>query len=268
MLGVDKLRSTLPWLGAVALFAVLAFFAGRWSAHKTVTTTTTTSSTTATTTTGTTTQQVKVEYRDRVVYRNQATLKQDRDTDCTEDFDRVTGKLTRRHCTTKTSTTGTTTTSGGSTTEGHGSSTSTTTGTTTSTTSSTTTTKTEVGAPARDWKGLSLSAVASLTLLDSRQLTLSPSYGIILSKSLVGPLSLQAAVYTDSTAALSLGLDLGRDWAAYGGVSMGFSDIAHGNFRGLAYGGGVDRRLFGPVWLGAWGYSNGSAGLAASITVP
>ncbi len=132
----------------------------------------------------------------------------------------------------------------------------------TDTTHTTTTTTTKPAGSSGNWGGLHLAGVASLTLLN-KSLTLTPSYGVGLNKDLVGPLSIGAMVYTDKTLTASLNLALGKDWSVSAGLASRLNDPLR-----VSYGGGVDYRLFGPVSVGVWGYSDRTAGVSASISLP
>jgi hypothetical protein len=105
-----------------------------------------------------------------------------------------------------------------------------------------------------------------MTLFDGKTPALKPSYGLGLSHTLVGPLSLGGTVYTDKTATLSLNLELGKDWSVSASAGMRFQDIADRKFDAAFYGGSVDHRLIGPVYVGVWGYSDRTAGVSASIS--
>lgn len=123
--------------------------------------------------------------------------------------------------------------------------------------------------PADTWmKSIHVSGIASLSLLGDAKLTLTPSYGIGISKDIIGPLSLGASVYTDKTVLANVSLDLGKDWSVSAGAGMHFADISSKNLSGIFYGGSVDRRLLGPIWVGVWGYSDRSGGVSASFTIP
>ena len=265
-----KLPSVVKWVLVCVLVGALAFLGGRFTAGKKVTDTTTSTTTTTSNTTSssssnnssssTSNSSSTSSAQVQVVYQNQATIRQDRDTDCTEDFDPATGRLVRRRCITKSSTT--------STTSGTGSATGTTTGTTTSNTTGTTTTThtttTETGGGVGgSWRGLHVTGAASLDLLGGGKLTFTPSYGIGLSKDLIGPVSVGVAVFTDKSITASLGLELNKSWSVSGGVASRLNDPLK-----ISYGGSVNYRLLGPVYIGVWGYSDKSAGISVSITIP
>lgn len=289
---IGKIPATIRWLVLGALVVALAFGVGRCSggSTKTSTTTSTSSSQSSSTTssnsssasasTNNSTASSTESAKERVVYKNQATLKQDRDTDCTEDFDPNTGKLVRRHCITKKHQESTANSTGGSSTATSGSSTSSSSGTTSSTTSgsstssttssttastTTTTTETKGGGVGGFFssKGLHLSLIGDLALLDGGKPTFGPGYGAQLSKDLIGPLSVGVAAYTDKSLVASLQLGLGKDWCVSGSAGVRWTD-----FTKPFYGGSLDRRILGPVWVGVWGYTDRSGGISASITVP
>jgi hypothetical protein len=60
-------------------------------------------------------------------------------------------------------------------------------------------------------------------------------------------------------------IDNRKDWRV--GVLVGAQPtfLPVPNLGALSFGGEVERRIVGPVWLGAWGISNGSMGLKAGI---
>lgn len=276
---VRSVPAAVRWAALGAVLVVLAFFGGRCSASKTETTTTSSTSSSASTTTATSSSTATADAQSaastvvQTVYQNQATLRQDRDTDCTEDFDANTGKLVRRRCVTKTSTTSSSTASGGSTASSSSSSSSSSTAhvdssSVTSTSSSTitsTSTTTTTGGTGTFFSsnGLHLSLIGSLGLLSDMKPAHAPTYGAGLSKSLVGPVSIDVAAYMDKTLTASLGLDLSKDWSVSGGAAVRWTD-----FTKPFYGGAIERRILGPVWVGVWGYSDRSGGISASITLP
>jgi hypothetical protein len=54
------------------------------------------------------------------------------------------------------------------------------------------------------------------------------------------------------------------EWRVSGLVGL---DVRHILTPGpLVYGAAVEHRLFGPVWVGAWGLTNGTAGLSLGVT--
>lgn len=280
---VRSIPATLRWVLLGAVLVTLAFVGGRCSAGKTVTETTTstsvsTSASTSSSTsssTATTDAQSAASTVVQTVYQNQATLRQDRDTDCTENFDPNTGKLVRRRCVTKTSTSSSSSSSGGSTASSSSSSSSSSsahvdstsvTSTSSSTVATTTTTKTETTGATSAFlssKGLHLTVSAELGLVEDLKLVNKPSYSLGLSKDLFGPVSIGVTASTDKTLLASLQVDLGKDWAVAASAGARWTDLTK-----PFYGGSVDRRILGPVWVGVWGYSDRSGGISASITLP
>lgn len=293
MLGfIGKIPATIRWVVIGVVAAVLIFLGGRCSGGSTRTSTSTTTTASASTSTSssnsasasTSTNSSSASSvqaaKEKTVYKNQATLRQDKDTDCTEDFDPNTGKLVRRHCVTKTrqdssasSTGGSVSTSTGSAVSGSTSlNTSSSTGSSTSsntsssnTTTTTTTTETKGGGVGGFFnsKGLHLTLIGDLALLDAGKPVVQPGYGAQLSKDLIGPLSIGIAAYTSKSLVASLGLGLGKDWAVSGNVGVSWTD-----FTKPFYGASIDHRILGPIWLGVWGYTDRSGGISASITVP
>ncbi len=168
-------------------------------------------------------------------------------------------------CSSQTTSTTTTTTTD---THEHGTTDSSTTTTDHGTTHETDTTHTVTKPAGSTWSGFRVSGIASLSLLGDSKLTLTPNYGVGLSKNILGSLSLGAAVYTDKTATASLSLGLNKKWSVSATAGMYFTDISAHNFRSAFYGGSLDYRLLGPVSVGVWGYSDRTAGVSASFTVP
>jgi hypothetical protein len=262
----SKTPSFVKWLLLVALVGVLSFFAGAKLMPETVV------------------DHQVVQVRDEEYTRQQVALARaewERDTHTTSTTTVVVSKpcpppTTEPYsckppcatdcskCPSQTvSSTTTTTTDTHETGSSNSSTTTTDHGTSHSTETTHTTTTTKPPESSSSWGGLHLQGVASLNLLDSGKLALSPSYGIGLSKDLVGPLSISAMVYTDKSLTASLDLKLSERWSVSGGVASRIDDPLR-----ISYGGSLDYRLFGPVSIGVWGYSDRTAGVSANISIP
>ena len=144
---------------------------------------------------------------------------------------------------------------------------STTTTTDTAHTQTNTDTHTTTVVQSRSLGGIHISGVASLTLYNQK-IVVTPTYGIGIAEDIIGPISIGASVYTDRTAFMSISFRINQNWSISGSAGMHFQDIQSKNFGKAFYGGSLDRKILGPVYVGVWAYSDRSAGLAASITVP
>lgn len=210
------------------------------------------------------------------LWKTQYVLKQDKDTDCTENFDLNTGKLIKRRCVTKTvsSANSDVVTSKQEdkkdVTENVNTNTETDTTTTDKASSETenTTTSTSTVTKIGNSSGFGISGIANLGLLDQGEASLTSSYGVSLSKSLIGPLRVGASIYTNKEASLFVGLKLNQNILVTALVGMNFENIATQNFSAAFYGGSLDYRFLGPLWIGVWGHSDKSAGISASFSIP
>ncbi len=130
-----------------------------------------------------------VKWKTRTVtkYVNQSTIKQDKDTDCTEKFSESTGKLIERHCVVHTNTNSSNTSTGGTSTTNAGSS-----NTTTDHTATNETTSTKVTINERpNWR------VGAMALVDPKDLTLnlnSLNYGFSIERRIIWEIYVGATV--------------------------------------------------------------------------
>jgi hypothetical protein len=94
----SKVPSFVKWLVLVAIVGALAFAGGRFSGPAKVIDHTVTETVVKVVEVEKKVEVVQWKDREVIKYVNQATLAMDKDTDCDEKFDRVTGKLIERHC--------------------------------------------------------------------------------------------------------------------------------------------------------------------------
>lgn len=107
-----------------------------------------------------------------------------------------------------------------------------------------------------DW---SLSLRGAVSVFDTK-LKLDPIYGVEVGRKLFGPLYIAGSIYTDKRAELTAQL-LTKDWDIEVGVGSKYDALKP------YYAGSVDRRLLGPLWVGAWGNSEPMLGVRLSFLV-
>jgi len=244
---------------AVVLVAVGCYFAGRHS-QPTVVTTTKTDTKVVQHVDSQKTEVAQTQTQSDTEVVAKENVQTNRDVDCTEKFDPTTGKLIERHCKSQTQrdvkqvekadTKVSQATSD------------------VKTDHTVTDTKTETKKVTRTSINSNLRhgsndgkwdvTVGVSGTMDLKTMKLSESFGATLGTSLWGPFGASVGVDSTKTVTLSLDMDF-HNFSISADVGSSFLNLSP------FYGGSVGHRIIGPVWLSAFAYSNGTAGLGASV---
>lgn len=285
----SKIPATIKWILLSVLVALISFFVGKYatSDKKVVETNTQTvhqhqtqASTQSVQENSQENSKEKIVYKDRVItqYVNQDTLHQDRDTDCTENFDPSTGKIVTRHCVTKNHTVNdnssqsvvsdnhNSNSSISQTNNTHNLSTGSSTSTNDVVASSTSSNVTTSGSGGHVWSKYYLKLNYSLYQEIPNFKSSGTFWGGMVGHELIGPFGLSLGGYSlyGGTVAASLDSFWG-DWRLSLDAMEPFKDLTSSPLGSILYGVQINRKVIGPVWVGLFGLNNKTIGVNIGI---